>query len=142
MHFATHASTTEPTDGRAGTLAERLARLRMLDVVLTPAATRLGGVFIATGPFVAGRPPAGHEAELSVALVFEEPRRPLAERAAAAAAAAAGLTLRFGPSPLSGGDVPTHHIVFGDRRSCADGRRAVRPGWTRSVEREPAGVGF
>lgn len=142
MSSAIHAPPTDPPLGHHDALAERRSRLRMLDVVLTPAATRLGGVFIATGPFVAGRLPARGEADLAVSLVFEAPRRTLAERAVAAAAAAAGLSLRLEPPPRSGGDVPPVHIVFGDRRSCADGRRSVRPEWTRVVERDGRRSGF
>lgn len=142
MSFAIHASTGDPKDGNAGAHAERLIRLRMLDVVLTPAATRLGGVFVASGPFVAGREAAIGEADLAVALVFEDPRRPLAERAVAAAAAAAGLSLRLEPPPQSEGDVPPVHIVFGDRRSCADDRRAVRPEWARAVSCDRRRSGF
>lgn len=142
MSFAIHATSTDPTDGHADAPAGRRARLRMLDVVLTPAATRLGGVFIASGPFADGRTPARGEADLAVALVFEVPCRPLAERAVAAAAAAAGLSLRLEPPPRSGCDVPALHIVFGDRRSCGDGRRSVRPEWTRVTARDQGRSGL
>lgn len=130
MNSAIHHSDTDRTDA-AG--AARRARLRMLDVLLTPAAARLGGVFIATGPFVAGAAASADEAQIALTLVFDAKQMPLAEKAAVAAAAAAGLRLRLERTPGSDGvDPPADRIVFGERRSTADDRRPARPEWTRA----------
>lgn len=131
MSYAISPKATDTTDGTAAGDAARRGRLRILDVVLTPAATRLGGVFIATGPFVAGGDTASGEVDLAVALLFDGPRRQLAEKAASAAAEAAGLTMRIERTPECGSEIPVVHMVFGDRRSILDGRRSIRPCWTR-----------
>jgi hypothetical protein len=116
-------------------------KLRMLEVLLTPAAARLGGVFVATGPFVSGLIAAVGQADLDVALVFDGANRPAAERAVAAAAAAAGLTLRIeANAPTEGASGPTDRLVFGERRSLSDGRRPVRPAWTKDAQQTLRGA--
>jgi hypothetical protein len=130
----THAPATiaDRIDGPASGLAAARRRLRMLEVLLTPAAARLGGVFVATGPFVSGAAAPDGQADLVVALVFDMSDRQTAERAIVAAAAAAGLTLRIDPQvPGDGASDPRDRLVFGERRSLSDGRRPVRPAWTR-----------
>lgn len=132
--------TTRRADGPADHAARRL-RLRVLEALLTPTAARLGGVFIATGPFVAGMAAAGDEVDLVVALLFDEGHSTSAERAVSAAAAATGLTLRIDARRPPG--VPfeaVSHLVFGERRSTGDGRRPPRPDWSRpeAVQQEAA----
>ena len=134
--------TTRRPHGPADLAARRLS-LRVLDALLTPAAARLGGVFIATGPFVAGMPAAADEVDLVMALMFDESRRTSAERAVSAAAAATGLTVRMDPSrepglPFGEGT----HLVFGERRATADGRRPPRPAWSRPRAVRHEGIEF
>lgn len=113
-------------------------RLRTLEVLLTPAAARLGGVFVATGPFVSGLTASVGQADLDVALVFDDASRPAAERAVAAAA---GLTLRIeANAPPEGASGPADRLVFGERRSLSDGRRPVRPAWTKDAQRTLRGA--
>lgn len=115
----------------------------MLEVLLTPVAARLGGVFVATGPFVSGAVAPVGQADLVVALVFDAAGRPAAERAVVAAAAAAGLALRIDPQvPTDGASSPRDRLVFGERRSLSDGRRPVRPAWTRASADDRPGAPF
>lgn len=131
----THAPATnaDRTDAPGCGLATARRRLRMLEVLLTPAAARLGGVYVATGPFVSGAVAPADEADLVVALVFDASVRSAAERAVVAAAAAAGLALRIDLQvPADGASAPRDRLVFGERRSLFDGRRPVRPAWARA----------
>ncbi|MGU3588372.1 hypothetical protein [Methylobacterium brachiatum] len=130
----THDSATiaDRTYAPAGGLPTARRRLRMLEVLLTPAAARLGGVYVAPGPFVSGAAAPHGQADIVVALVFDASERPAAERAIVVAAAAAGLKLRIDPQvPDDGASAPRDRLVFGERRSLSDGRRPVRPAWTR-----------
>lgn len=113
----------------------------MLEVLLTPAAARLGGVFVATGPFASGRTASVGQADLDVALVFDDASRPAAERAVAAAAAAAGLTVRIeANAPTEGASGPADRLIFGERRCLSDGRRPVRPAWTKDAQQTLRGA--
>ncbi|MDE4915069.1 hypothetical protein PQI07_30980 [Methylobacterium sp. 092160098-2] len=115
----------------------------MLEVLLTPVAARLGGVFVATGPFVSGVAAPAGQADLVVALVFYAVGLPAAERAVVAAAAVAGLALRIDTQvPADGASAPRDRLVFGERRSLSDGRRPVRPAWTRASADNRPGATF
>lgn len=141
----THAPATiaDRTDAPGYGPAAARRRLRMLEVLLTPVAARLGGVFVATGPFVSGAVAPVGQADLVVALVFDAAGRPAAERAVVAAAAAAGLALRIDPQvPADGASAPRDRLVFGERRPLSDGRRPVRPAWTRPSADDRPGAPF
>lgn len=102
---------------------EHARLLRTLDVVLTPAARRLGVVFVAAGPFARGRRPAAGEPDLQVAVVGAEADG-AARRALSAAALATGLTIDPGVGLATGaGD----SLVFGERRGVSSPRRGRRP---------------
>ena len=102
---------------------EHARLLRTLDVVLTPAAGRLGVVFVAAGPFARGRRAAAGEPDLQVAVVGADADG-AARRALCAAALATGLAIDPGYVPVGGAG---ESLVFGERRAVSSLRRERRP---------------
>ena len=102
---------------------EHARLLRTLGVVLTPAARRLGVVFVAAGPFARRCRAEGGEPDLQVAVVGADVDG-AARRALSAAALATGLTIEPGCGPVGGAG---ESLVFGERRAVSSPRRGRRP---------------